>query len=209
MKPFIIIKITYLGKDCKESLKKIMKRCSKCNNILNLNNFNKDKSTKDGFQNKCKKCKNIYYKKYKLKLQEEYIINRNDKLKYQNNYYKINKGDRVLYQINYINNRKQWDDLFKLLINLRSRTYSAFKNKNYYKKQTKELLGAELNIVKIFIEDKFIENMSWKNYGTWHIDHIIPLSSAKTEEQLIKLCHYTNLQPLWAIDNLKKGSKLY
>jgi hypothetical protein len=52
--------------------------------------------------------------------------------------------------------------------------------------------------------------MTWDNYGRggWHIDHIIPSSSAIDIESLIKLQHYTNLQPLWAIDNMKKGSKL-
>jgi hypothetical protein len=49
--------------------------------------------------------------------------------------------------------------------------------------------------------------MSWENHGEWHIDHIVPLSSAITEEELRKLSHYTNLQPLWATDNLSKGSK--
>ena len=50
--------------------------------------------------------------------------------------------------------------------------------------------------------------MSWENQGEWHIDHKIPLSSAKTEEELYKLCHFTNLQPMWAIENIKKGSKI-
>lgn len=50
--------------------------------------------------------------------------------------------------------------------------------------------------------------MTWDNYGKWHIDHIVPLVSAKTEEEMYKLCHYTNLQPLWALDNIKKGDNL-
>lgn len=50
--------------------------------------------------------------------------------------------------------------------------------------------------------------MTWENRGEWHIDHIIPLASASTEEELLALCHYTNLQPLWAFDNLSKGAKI-
>ena len=47
--------------------------------------------------------------------------------------------------------------------------------------------------------------MNWSNYGEWHIDHIIPLSSANTKEELSLLCHHKNLQPLWAYDNLSKN----
>ena len=63
---------------------------------------------------------------------------------------------------------------------------------------------------KAYLEKQFKDGMSWENYGYrgWHIDHIIPISSANNEEELIKLCHYTNLQPLWAVDNFKKGSKI-
>jgi hypothetical protein len=50
--------------------------------------------------------------------------------------------------------------------------------------------------------------MCWENRNEWHIDHIVPLSSAKTEDEVYGLCHYTNLQPLWAKDNLQKSNKL-
>ena len=50
--------------------------------------------------------------------------------------------------------------------------------------------------------------MTWDNYGEWHVDHIIPLSSAENEIELIELCHYRNLQPLWAKENLMKKDKI-
>jgi len=62
--------------------------------------------------------------------------------------------------------------------------------------------------LKEHLEKQFDENMTWDNYGEWHIDHIIPLSSANTEEEMYKLCHYTNLQPLWAIDNIIKANTI-
>ena len=75
-------------------------------------------------------------------------------------------------------------------------------------KKTEEILGCDFVFIKNYLESKFIDGMSWDNYGKWHVDHIIPLSSAKTEEDVYKLCHYTNLQPLWCEENLKKGTKI-
>jgi hypothetical protein len=62
--------------------------------------------------------------------------------------------------------------------------------------------------LKIYLEEKFIDGMSWENQGKWHIDHILPLSSATNEDELYKLCHFTNLQPMWATDNIRKGAKI-
>ena len=97
----------------------------------------------------------------------------------------------------------------KLKNNLRHRVYLFLKSKSKVKnKKTEEILGCDYMFIKDYLETKFTEGMSWENYGKWHIDHIIPLFSAKTDEEIYKLCHYTNLQPLWGEDNLKKGKKI-
>ena len=49
--------------------------------------------------------------------------------------------------------------------------------------------------------------MTFENHGEWHLDHIKPISLAKSEEEIIELNHYTNFQPLWAKDNLSKSNK--
>jgi len=70
------------------------------------------------------------------------------------------------------------------------------------------IVGCSTSYFKQYIESLFLEGMSWDNHGKWHLDHIIPLSSAKTGEELLALNKYTNLQPLWAKDNLAKGKRI-
>jgi len=75
--------------------------------------------------------------------------------------------------------------------------------------KTLNLIGADWQTVRAWIESKFTQGMTWENIGMWHIDHIKPCISfdlTKTEEQF-RCFHYTNLQPLWAKDNLSKGCK--
>ena len=162
---------------------------------------------------KCKKSSIEYDKNY-------YLINKEKILSRKKEYYLENR-DSILDKAkeNQKKNlksisekrkkRKSEDKLFKLITSLRCRTSQAFKNKGYRKKsKIKEILGAEIELVKEYIGFRFSDGMNWDNHGEWHIDHIIPLSSANTEEELRKLCHYTNLQPLWASDNLSKGCKI-
>ena len=94
---------------------------------------------------------------------------------------------------------------------MRNRINQILKNKKFVKKNRFLVyLGCTPSELKFYIEKKFQPGMTWDNWkiGGWHIDHIVPLSSAKNEEEIMKLCHYSNLQPLWAIDNLKKADKL-
>lgn len=68
-----------------------------------------------------------------------------------------------------------------------------------------DLVGCSLDDLRKHLEAQFTIGMTWDNYGDWHVDHVVPLCSADTEEKLYELCHYTNLQPLWAADNISKG----
>jgi hypothetical protein len=85
----------------------------------------------------------------------------------------------------------------------------SFTRKGYTKKsKVHTILGTDWSVVKSHMESLFKEGMTWDNHGEWHIDHIIPISSGKTEDEVVKLCHHTNLQPLWAEENLLKSNKI-
>jgi hypothetical protein len=118
---------------------------------------------------------------------------------------KIQKGNTL-----YEKNRKLTDPEFKILKTLRSRLGTAINRQNSSKKNTTiELLGCSVSFLKGFLEAKFKEGMTWENHGEWHIDHIKPCASFNllNEEEHKKCFHYTNLQPLWASENLSKGCK--
>ena len=73
--------------------------------------------------------------------------------------------------------------------------------------KTQEILGCTLDEFINHLQSQFTEGMTLKNHGEWHLDHKIPISSAKNEKDIIRLNHYTNFQPLWAKENLRKGDK--
>ena len=95
----------------------------------------------------------------------------------------------------------------KLKASLRSRLYAFVKGKN--KKSSFEYVGCSIDELKKHLSSQFTEGMSWENYGEWHIDHIRPCASfdLSKDEERYECFNYSNLQPLWAKDNLKKGAK--
>lgn len=99
---------------------------------------------------------------------------------------------------------------YKLITNQRTRITSILKKHKTNK--TLDLIGCSAEFLRHYLENKFQEGMSWDNYGKygWHVDHIIPCSSFDlTDIEQQKICfHYTNLQPLWAKDNLQKSNKI-
>ena len=105
--------------------------------------------------------------------------------------------------------RLQQDPIFKLKTQTRKMIHQSFVRRGKYKsKQTEEILGCSLDFFINHLKSLFKEGMTLENYGDWQIDHIMPLATAKTEEDVIRLCHYTNLQPLWASENRAKSDKI-
>ena len=73
---------------------------------------------------------------------------------------------------------------------------------------TEKILGCTINEFKDYIENLFLEGMSWENRDKWHIDHVIPISLAKDKEEIVLLSHYSNLRPMWSVDNIVKSNKI-
>jgi len=138
--------------------------------------------------------------------QKKWQIDNREKANYNASAWRKRNVEKVR-EINneYTKKRRKSDSLYALKSRVRNLTAQAFRLSGFSKKsQSCKYLGCEWEFLKRYIEQRFQEGMTWENRSEWHIDHIIPLASAKTETQLIKLFHYTNLQPLWAEQNLKK-----
>jgi len=104
--------------------------------------------------------------------------------------------------------RMESDPLYALRIRVRNRINIAIRRHGYTKSSgTAQIIGCDWGTLESHLASQFQPGMTWSNRGEWHIDHVIPLDSAKTENELLELCHYTNLQPLWAKHNLSKGRK--
>ena len=109
----------------------------------------------------------------------------------------------------YNRKRKLTDIQFKTAALLRARLYHALDGTAKNGSAVRDL-GCSLEESVVYLEGKFTDGMNWSNYGKWHIDHIHPLSKVDLTDrkQLLTVCNYTNLQPLWARDNIVKGNKL-
>ncbi|KKM84184.1 hypothetical protein LCGC14_1301840 [marine sediment metagenome] len=146
-------------------------------------------------KNKCKQRE--YYKQYRLNnLEKERAKDRKYKL---NNKDKLREREKQYYNNN-LNRR--------LRCKLSTRIYHAIRGLNK-SQSTMNLVGCSIEYLKDYLESQFDDEMSWSNYGAWHIDHILPCCSfdlSQPEEQK-KCFHHSNLQPLWAIDNFIKGGK--
>ena len=99
-------------------------------------------------------------------------------------------------------------DIRRFKTNLRSRVSHAL-SRNSKSDSTETLVGCSMNELRDHLESQFTAGMTWDNYGEWHVDHIKPCAmfDFSIDSHQFQCFHYTNMQPLWAIDNYKKGNK--
>jgi hypothetical protein len=148
-----------------------------------------------------------------------------DKEKYRQNQKKYRENNKEYFENYRLNNKhkksiidkkyresskfKDVSPLLKLRRSISSLLSISISKKGYTKKcKSYEILGCSYEEFKQHLERQFKKGMNWENRGQWHLDHIYPVSLAKDEQELIKLNHYTNFQPLWAIENRKKSNKI-
>jgi hypothetical protein len=203
-----------------------MKLCSSCKIEKDVIHFHKLQSASDGLQYKCKECIKLYYqnnREYKLEYIKEYnkknalIIKEKKQIFYQK-YKEELKVEQQIYRDTHVEQKKKYfkeyrqkkfaerDPSFYLPRYLRTRLHHAVKG-NFKTGSAIKALGCSIEELKLHLQTRFESGMTWDNYGAWHIDHIKPLASfdLTDREQLLQVCNYKNLQPLWAKDNLSKG----
>jgi hypothetical protein len=196
-----------------------MKHCPTCDTWKELIEFNKQSSSWDNLARMCRKCY-CEYKNNKRQNDEKYKLsdkNYNELYKQTGRRkevskirYEAKKEELIKKSIKYQKNRYHNDQYYKVVTSIRTRISKLLRQKgadkynNFYK-----YLGCSKDDFIRYFEAKFTEGMTWENHGEWHIDHIKPCASFNLldEEEQKKCFHYTNLQPLWAADNLSKGCK--
>jgi len=203
------------------------KQCIKCNKKQDPINFHNQKASKDGKSPYCKSCQKEYNvirrqknKKKIQKQQQEYRSKYKKRLNENRKQWGQDNPDKVA--INAKKYREKYRDKInkkrrekrKGNINFRLRTVISNRIRMALSRGSKnsisyDLLGCSWEDLKLYLERQFSDGMHWDNYGQWHIDHIKPCCSFDlTDIKQQKICfHYTNLQPLWAIDNLKKSGR--
>ena len=193
------------------------KQCTKCEQVKPISDYYK-------WTGACKACRRIknqkYYAANKEKLeayQAQYRADNKERTKKHNAEYRKNNKQKALDysaewesknrdRINEQKRERREDPVNQLKDRARNRIRHVLGEAK--DKSTPEYLGCTYEELKNHLELQFTNHMCWGNMSEWHVDHIVPLASADTLEDLMPLLHFTNLQPLWAHDNLSKGTRL-
>jgi hypothetical protein len=191
------------------------KLCKKCNINKELDNFYKHSGYKDGLRPLCIECHKGDVDKYRTPEKNRMYVNKFWKtphgIKYKKQYF---QKFYDIYGHSYITYYNNLSILHRMAGNLRTCTRIYMRQSGYKNgSRINKIIGCTPDELRLYIESKFQPGMTWENHGnglnSWNLDHIIPLSSAKSKKELIKLGHYTNIQPLWYTENKQKFNKIF
>lgn len=192
------------------------KKCSKCGNIKNLSEFGIRKHrNKYMYYSWCKECEREcakqYYNKHKEEKKKYNNEHKEHKKKYSKRYYQEHKEEKKKKVMEYQKNRTVVDPVYKIKQQMRKCVRDSFRRKDMCKSgKTFDIVGLNGKELYHYLIQTYMNNYGyeWNGVEEVHIDHKTPLSTATTEEDVIKLCHYSNLQLLKSADNLEKSDKL-
>lgn len=190
-----------------------MRKCTECGKEKQSSDFGKHKLGRDGLRPKCKECTRVYDAAYRAANADRAKLYRDQHRDDSRAYYKkwkIKNADRLRERSTiYVMNRRKTDPEYALVARLRRRIRSALSHKNRSDRFW-DLTGCSRQQLFSHIENQFSDGMSWNNSSLWHVDHIMPCASFDLTDpaQQRRCFHYTNLQPLWARDNLAKGARI-
>ena len=199
-------------------IKNNKKICCICKREKSLEEFYYRKDLKK-YRNWCIECEKNrtkdFYENNKDdildKQHQSYKENRDVILARKKDYAKRHKEQLKEYHTKYVYNRRKNDDIFHFRSQIRHLINQSFRRRGIQKNgKTEEIVGCDFETFNNYLLETYKKNygVEWDEKEEVHIDHIIPLSTANTEDEIIKLCHYTNLQLLKAKDNLDKKDKL-
>ncbi len=199
------------------------KTCNRCNTEKSVDNFSPASFTnnKQYYRGECKECNRSIQKMPGPKAAQKKYRSSNKYKETRKEYRhlpEVREKERIYDNTKRLSYRKQrfeiryaTDPLFNLKHRLRCRLYDMLRKRSWHKLNSfVKYIGCSLEELKTHIQNQFTKGMSWEKVmnGEIEIDHIIPLSSAKEAEAMMNLCHYTNLQPLWKLENRQKSNKM-
>lgn len=140
---------------------------------------------------------------------DRYVASHLEQVKESRHRYKTENRQKCT---DYERNKRHNDPVYRFRNSFRCLIWGYNKKKGYTgTKNVWEMVGCDFETFLVYIQSQFEEGMTMENYGhgkgCWNIDHIVPISTAQNDEDIERLNHYTNLRPLWAKDNIAKGSK--
>ena len=186
------------------------KKCTKCGEVKSLDEFNNAKKGKHGKDSRCRSCGKLYYKSNKERIkqiQKGYYLKNKLKIDKKIKEYGTKNKEKIRKYITlYHKNRRDTDPLFKLRLYTSKSVRGSLLRKGYGKKtKTYNILKCEYDFFNKWLNGKASNGYTY-GIEDLHLDHVIPISLAETEEEILLLCHYSNYQLLTADENLAKSN---